>query len=237
MIDFPLRSKQSRYLLISHKLCPYVQRAVITMQEKGIEYERIDIDLANKPDWFLALSPTGRVPVLIVDGRHRLFESAAICEYLDEVSDSRLHPEGALTRAQHRAWIDFASSLLAEVGKLYSALETDGYKHSLKVIRAKLECLEKAKEPGAYFSGDQFYLVDGVFASVYRYFDVFEKYSSDHEISMLFDGLDGLKRWRENLTKRDSVRSAVAGDYDVMLQQFVARKKGVLAGSLSSNVV
>ena len=52
--------------LISHKLCPYVQRAVIVAAEKGISFERIDIDLADKPDWFLAISPTGKVPLLEV---------------------------------------------------------------------------------------------------------------------------------------------------------------------------
>ncbi len=52
--------------LISHKLCPYVQRAVIALKEKGVPFERIDIDLANKPDWFLKISPLGKVPVLLV---------------------------------------------------------------------------------------------------------------------------------------------------------------------------
>ena len=52
--------------LISHKLCPYVQRAVIALTEKGVPFERIDIDLANKPDWFLKISPLGKVPVLRV---------------------------------------------------------------------------------------------------------------------------------------------------------------------------
>jgi glutathione S-transferase len=52
--------------LISHKLCPYVQRAVVALNEKGVPFERIDIDLANKPDWFLKLSPLGKVPVLAV---------------------------------------------------------------------------------------------------------------------------------------------------------------------------
>jgi glutathione S-transferase len=52
--------------LISHKLCPYVQRAVIALAEKGVPFERIDIDLANKPDWFLNISPLGKVPVLVV---------------------------------------------------------------------------------------------------------------------------------------------------------------------------
>ena len=57
--------------LISHKLCPYVQRAVIALTEKGVAFERIDIDLANKPDWFLKISPLGKVPVLVDRCRSR----------------------------------------------------------------------------------------------------------------------------------------------------------------------
>ena len=52
--------------LISHPLCPFVQRAVIVLLEKGVEFDRINVDLSAKPDWFLALSPTGKVPVLKV---------------------------------------------------------------------------------------------------------------------------------------------------------------------------
>ena len=63
--------------LISHKLCPYVQRAVIALTEKGVCFERIDIDLANKPDWFLKISPLGKTPVLVVS-EHAIFESAVI---------------------------------------------------------------------------------------------------------------------------------------------------------------
>ena len=79
--------------LISFPLCPYVQRAAIALAEKGVDFERIDIDLANKPDWFLKLSPLGKVPVLVVeqDGREEvLFESAVIAEYLDETIAPRL---------------------------------------------------------------------------------------------------------------------------------------------------
>ena len=80
--------------LISHKLCPYVQRAVIALTEKGVPFERIDIDLANKPDWFLKISPLGKVPVLLVetaDGEAALFESNVICEYIEET-----HPQPRL---------------------------------------------------------------------------------------------------------------------------------------------
>src|SRR5262249_292305 len=43
--------------LISHDLCPYVQRAAIALAEKGVGFRRVDIDLSNKPEWFRAISP------------------------------------------------------------------------------------------------------------------------------------------------------------------------------------
>jgi glutathione S-transferase len=95
--------------LISHKLCPYVQRAVIALTEKGVPFERIDIDLANKPDWFLSISPLGKTPVLVVDGDHAIFESAVILEYLEETEAKPLHPSDPLRRAEHRAWIEFGA--------------------------------------------------------------------------------------------------------------------------------
>src|SRR3954452_9571732 len=95
--------------LISHKLCPYVQRAAIALIEKGVPFERIDIDLANKPDWFLKVSPLGKVPVLAVatdKGEVALFESNVICEYIeDHQAGAKLHPEDALNHDEHRAWM------------------------------------------------------------------------------------------------------------------------------------
>src|SRR4030088_795729 len=97
--------------LISHKLCPYVQRAVIALTEKGVAFERIDIDLSNKPDWFLAISPLGRTPVLQV-GEAPFFNPAVILEYLEEPDPKPLHPADPLIRAEHRAWIEFGSAIL-----------------------------------------------------------------------------------------------------------------------------
>ena len=88
--------------LVSHKLCPYVQRAVIALSEKAVAFERIDIDLSRKPDWFKALSPLGKTPVLRV-GAREVFESAVILEYLEETQPNPLHPKDALRRAEQPA--------------------------------------------------------------------------------------------------------------------------------------
>jgi glutathione S-transferase len=86
--------------LFSHYLCPYVQRAVIALDEKGVAHERTYIDLAAKPDWFTALSPLGKVPLLLVDETTALFESAVICEFLEETAPGvRLHPDDPVERA------------------------------------------------------------------------------------------------------------------------------------------
>src|ERR1700687_19143 len=75
--------------LISHDLCPYVQRAVIALTEKAVPFDRVTIDLASRPDWFLAISPLGNVPLLKVDDAV-IFESAVILEYLEETQPKPL---------------------------------------------------------------------------------------------------------------------------------------------------
>ena len=112
--------------LISHKLCPYVQRAVIALTEKGVEFERIDIDLANKPDWFLKISPLGKAPVLW-SVTPRSSNSAVILEYLEEAQPSPCIPP-TLVRAEHRGWIEFGSTILNDIAGFYTAKDEATFK-------------------------------------------------------------------------------------------------------------
>ncbi len=159
--------------LISHKLCPYVQRAVIALTEKGVAFERIDIDLANKPDWFLKVSPLGKTPVLMV-GDHAIFESAVILEYLEDTQDKPLHPADPLLRAEHRAWIEFGSAVLNDIAGLYSAGDEAAFKTKAAQLEARFARLEARVGAARWFDGETFSLVDAVFGPVFRYFDVFD---------------------------------------------------------------
>ena len=105
----------AKYLLVSFKTCPWVQRAAIVLREKGIDFEFRHIEPDNRPDWFLAISPHKKVPVLRIDDRTSLFESNAIAEYLDETVPPRLHPEDPVARAVNRAWTDYVPTFAAEV--------------------------------------------------------------------------------------------------------------------------
>jgi len=73
--------KQTIPKLVSFKACPFVQRVAITLQYKDIDYDIEYIDLGNPPEWFLAISPLKKVPLLIV-GDMVIFESAVINESL-----------------------------------------------------------------------------------------------------------------------------------------------------------
>jgi glutathione S-transferase len=209
--------------LISHKLCPYVQRAVIALTEKSVAFERIDIDLANKPDWFLKVSPLGKTPVLLV-GDRAIFESAVILEYLEETQPKPLHPADALTRAEHRAFIEFGSAVLNDIAGLYSAPDEAAFKAKAAQLEANFACLE-ARIIGPWFDGEKFALVDAVFGPVFRYFDVFDEIGDFG----IMTGKPRLARWRETLAARPSVKSAVGAIYPALLRDFIDRRHSYLS--------
>lgn len=215
---------QTQLTLISHALCPYVQRASIVLAEKGLRFERIDIDLAHKPDWFLKVSPLGKTPVLLVDGQ-AIFESAVICEYLDETTLPALHPSDPLPRAQHRAWMEFGSTVLNGIAGFYSAVNEQALTVKTHELRQRFEQLESALGQGPYFAGPHFSLVDAVFGPVFRYFDVLDTVADFG----VFSGLRKVQAWRQALAHRASVQQAVAPDYGTQLRHFLIHKQSALS--------
>jgi glutathione S-transferase len=212
------------FILVSHVLCPYVQRAAIVLAEKKVSFERRDIDLAAKPPWFLAVSPLGKTPVLLV-GEEAIFESAVICEYLDETLLPRLHPEAALARARHRAWIEFGSTLLNQIGAFYGAADEAALTARAADIRARFEQLEAVLGDGPWFAGARFSLVDAVFGPVFRYFEVFDTIDDFG----FWAGLPKLRRWRAALAARPSVAGAVSPDYAQRLRGFLRARRSALS--------
>lgn len=207
------------YVLVSHALCPYVQRAAITLAEKRVQFRRIDIDLADKPDWFRAISPLGRVPLLRV-GDAVLFESAVIVEYLEEVTGHPMHPADPLDRARHRAWIEMASATLDAIAGFYAAPDAGAFEARRRALADRLARLETGLGDGPYFSGGAFRLVDAAWAPVFRYLDCFETIGDFG----LVDGLARVAAYRAVLAERASVRNAVAADYPERLADFLRRR-------------
>ena len=207
---------EHKLTLISHHLCPYVQRVAIALGEKAIPFERVDIDLALKPDWFKTLSPLGKTPVLKV-GDDAIFESAVILEYLEETAEPKLHPSDPLRRAEHRALIEFGSAILNDIWGFYSAPDESAFAHRLSRLAAKFEWLERRLLAQPWFDGENFSLVDTVFGPVFRYFDAFDLIADFGILA----GKPKLARWRQSLSARRSLREAVIGDYPARLMKFL----------------
>lgn len=208
--------------LVSHALCPYVQRAVIALTEKGVPFERTVVDLAHPPEWFRRVSPLGKVPLLRL-GEATLFESAAIVEYLDDTQAPALHPADPLERARHRAWIEFGSAVLNDIWLFYIA-DTAAFEARRAALRAKFERLEATLTDGPWFAGARFSLVDAVFGPVFRYWEAFDAIDDFGS----FDGLPKVQAWRAALAARPSVRSAVAPGYRERLLAYIEAQGGHL---------
>jgi len=218
----------TRLILISHELCPFVQRAAIALEEKGVEFERINVDLANKPDWFLAISPLGKVPLLKV-GDSVIFESAVILEYLEETQPKPLHPADPLTRADHRAWMEFGSTMLMDIWNFYMAADEAAFQAKLKSLADKFERLEQRLGEGPYFDGARFSLVDAVFGPVFRYFDTFDRIA---DFGML-SGKPKVAAWRQALAQRPSIQRAVKADYPERLWAFLEARNSRLSSLMT----
>lgn len=207
-----------RLQLISFELCPYVERSRITLLEKRVDHEVTFIDLAAKPDWFLALSPMGKVPVLVVDGRP-IFESAVINELLEELYPApALLPAEPLERAEARAWIVFAndavmpSSLPAMVA-LAGGRDGEALTRPMEALRGAFTRLEArlAGRPGPFFLGPRLSLVDAAFAPFLRRWTLTEAWFG--EGARLLASAPAVAAWARSLLAHPSVAAAEPPDF------------------------
>ncbi|MCP5170346.1 MAG: glutathione S-transferase family protein [Hahellaceae bacterium] len=217
--------------LISNKLCPYTQRAAILLAEKGMDYQRVYIDLANKPDWFLQLSPLGKVPLCRV-GNEAIFETAVICEYIEDMTPSvPLYPMEPLERARQRGWAEFASAIIADIFAFYMAPDTATFERKCNDLHAKFRWLESHLTNGPYFAGDQFGLVDAAFAPIFRLFDSFDRIGDFG----IFDSLHLVPRYRKALSERPSVEQVVVADYAEIFEQYLSERGSYLSQLLTAS--
>jgi glutathione S-transferase len=142
------------------------------LEEIGAPYELKRLNLQageqKKPE-YLAINPNGAVPAL-VDGDLKLFESAAICQYLaDKFPDKRLAPPvGSPDRGRYYQWIHFAMSGLEPPAVnifLHTMIkpEADRLPAVVSESRAQLKAALKVLE-GA-LPGKRFLVGDGLTAA------------------------------------------------------------------------
>jgi glutathione S-transferase len=213
----------AKYLLVSFKTCPWVQRAAIVLREKNTPFEFRHIEPDNRPEWFLAISPHKKVPVLRIDDRVSLFESNAINEYLDETIAPRLHPDDPVERAINRAWTDYVPSFAEQVTGMAYADDEAACRKAADKIPLAFERLERALDKqgaGPLFNGGKYSLVDAAYAPfLQRYF-----FLDRIRPLGLIGNYPRLQAWAETLMGRPSTHSFPEAEFELLYRRNVKRR-------------
>jgi len=214
--------------LISFNVCPFVQRSVITLNHKKCDYDITFIDLNNPPDWFAKISPLGKVPVLKVDNKEILFESAVINEFIDDVTPGTLKPSDPLTLAKNRAWIEYGGTCLADLYMIADHNEEADMKNQITECVTRIERVEEILNNTTFFNGEELSLIDAAYAPLLIRLDFMNK-----KLDLLdWNSFPKLKKWRDNLLDLDSVQKSIIDNFDLHYTNKIKGQNGFLASIL-----
>ena len=206
---------------------------MIVLRAKEIPFEVTYIDLTDKPDWFLAISPHGKVPVLKVDDQP-LFESNAIAEYLEEAQAPSLHPENLIDRARNRAWTDYLTTFTGGLSGIYYAKDLSDREKRMTAARQRLGKLEVALgergNDGPFFNGPSLSLVDAGYAPFLQRFLYVDQWLE----TRLLDEFPLVSVWARALVDSPVVRGSVPDNfYDTFRAGM--KRRGFYVGEMMEN--
>ena len=230
-----MNNKADAIRLYSAEVCPFAHRTRLLLAEKGAAYELSEIDLKNMPDWFRDISPYGKVPLLEV-GEDRIWESAVINEYLEEIlPEPPFMPADASGRARARIWVDYANNYFVPCFyKLLLEQDVDRQEELASRLRERLGHMEAVgfgdDNPGPWWLGAQFTLVDLSFYPFFERFCVLEHY---RQVSLTeYPRLSG---WLQAMGQRDSVQAHQLTP-DLYLRRYSEYATGSAAGKTAQEM-
>lgn len=196
--------------VISFKICPFVQRVTALLEAKGIPYQVEYISLADKPDWFLEISPNAQVPVLVTENGKALFESEAIIEYIEEAYAPLQENLSLETRAHNRAWSYLASkNYLVQCGAMRSPSAADLEQRSAKLGTA-FDKIEKTLGDTRFFNSEDIGLVDIAWLTLLYRTALIERETGFDMIGLR----PKLKRWQQAVLETGLGDASVAEDFE-----------------------
>ncbi|XP_055335831.1 glutathione S-transferase omega-1-like [Paramacrobiotus metropolitanus] len=151
---------ENQLRLFSMRFCPYAERARLTLNIKKIPYEIVNINLTEKPEWYMAHhNPLGKVPTLHEPGKPKpVFESLIVAEYVDEhfPNEPKLLPKDEYEKARQKVAIEVITQKF--INNL-NAVGAKGDKEKVEELKKGLKEVEESLT-GQYFAGDKMGFVD-----------------------------------------------------------------------------
>ena len=179
----------------------------MVLHEKDVDFETHEVDLANKSEEFLRVSPTGKVPVVVADGVP-LYESNVVNQYLDEIFESpKLLPEDPKERAYARIWMasaddDFFPAVFAASVGRERGFSEERVLEALENLKISLAALEERLE-GREYLVNGFSLADVAYAGNFvRLRELAER----GEVSLA--NYPNVAAWMERIEARESFEAA-----------------------------
>ncbi|XP_047056137.1 glutathione transferase GST 23-like [Lolium rigidum] len=211
-------------------LSPYVHRAEVALRLKGVPYELIQDDMANKSGLLLAHNPVHKKVPVLLHGDRSIPESLIIVEYVDEAFHGPpLLPADPLARAAARFWARFVDdklwkalwvALWTEPGQAQVALATSA-RESLTLLEAQLP------EGKRFFGGDAIGFLDIAASGVALWLPVFEEMAGVRLLAE--EEHPALCRWARQYAAEETVRRCTP-DRTMMLV-FLTPKRGMFVST------
>jgi len=210
--------------LISFKLCPFAQRAIILLNTQNIDFKITYINPMDPPDWFKAISPTGQVPLLKVDDQV-VFESSVITEFINDISTTSIHPDDSVQKANNRSWIAFSSTMFDDLFSLVTGDE-EKFNTAKTALFGKLAKLEAVKNQDTFFNGDAFNMIDAALAPIFIRLAWINEFT-DNALSIA--EFSKLSAWSDATLALPEVESSVAEGIDDVYYSNIEGREGHLS--------
>lgn len=217
--------------IVSFKICPFVQRVTALLSAKGIPYDIEYINLSDKPQWFLDISPTGQVPLLITESGTALFESDAIVEYIDDVTAPLVAEVTPEQRAIDRAWSYQATKhYLVQCSTMQSANKETLAERSEKLNKSFAKAEKKLGE-GPFFNGETMGNVDIAWLPLLHRALIVEQHSGYDFLA----NYPKVKAWQSAMAKTGIAEKSVPADFNEAFSNFYLAERTFLGRGANFN--
>ncbi|XP_035652652.1 glutathione S-transferase omega-1-like [Oncorhynchus keta] len=192
--------------LYSMRFCPFAHRTRLVLHAKGIKHDTVNINLKDKPEWFLKKNPLGLVPTLETSSGQVIYESPITCDYLDEVyTDKKLLPADPFQKAQQKMMLENFSKVTPYFYKIPMGKKNG---EDISVLEGELkEKFVKLNEDlvnkkSKFFGGNAITMIDYMMWPWFERLEIFE-------LKHCLDGTPELKKWTEHMSEDQTVKATM----------------------------